>query len=146
MTKRYTKDHEWVELNGDIATVGISTYAAEQLGDVVYAELNDTRGRVAADPRLSAHRVVVRGERGRQGACAPVAAAALRGRERRSTGRDHGPVSGLLDDRNDRRRALEHALPASCNPGSAHWVELTGRGRSRTRQPCSERATSSSRS
>jgi glycine cleavage system H protein len=39
MTKRYTKDHEWVELNGDIATIGISTYAAEQLGDVVYAEL-----------------------------------------------------------------------------------------------------------
>ncbi len=39
MTKRYTKDHEWVELNGDIATVGISKYAAEQLGDVVYAEL-----------------------------------------------------------------------------------------------------------
>ena len=42
MTKRYTKDHEWVELNGDIATVGISTYAAEQLGDVVYAELPAT--------------------------------------------------------------------------------------------------------
>ena len=39
MTKRYTKDHEWVELSGDVATVGISTYAAEQLGDVVYAEL-----------------------------------------------------------------------------------------------------------
>ncbi len=39
MTTRYTKDHEWVRLDGDIATVGISTYAAEQLGDVVYAEL-----------------------------------------------------------------------------------------------------------
>ncbi|MEZ5972807.1 MAG: glycine cleavage system protein GcvH [Hyphomonadaceae bacterium] len=39
MTKRYTKDHEWVELDGGIATVGISAYAAEQLGDVVYAEL-----------------------------------------------------------------------------------------------------------
>lgn len=39
MSKRYTKDHEWVELNGDVATVGISSYAAEQLGDVVYAEL-----------------------------------------------------------------------------------------------------------
>jgi glycine cleavage system H protein len=39
MTMRYTKDHEWVRLEGDIATVGISTYAAEQLGDVVYAEL-----------------------------------------------------------------------------------------------------------
>lgn len=39
MTTRYTKDHEWVRLDGDIATVGISAYAAEQLGDVVYAEL-----------------------------------------------------------------------------------------------------------
>jgi glycine cleavage system H protein len=39
MTTRYTKDHEWVRLDGDIATVGISKYAAEQLGDVVYAEL-----------------------------------------------------------------------------------------------------------
>ncbi|HYD71974.1 MAG TPA: glycine cleavage system protein GcvH [Candidatus Binatia bacterium] len=39
MTTRYTKDHEWVRLEGDIATVGISKYAAEQLGDVVYVEL-----------------------------------------------------------------------------------------------------------
>ncbi|HYU49127.1 MAG TPA: glycine cleavage system protein GcvH [Candidatus Limnocylindria bacterium] len=36
---RYTKDHEWVRLDGDIATVGITAYAAEQLGDVVYVEL-----------------------------------------------------------------------------------------------------------
>lgn len=39
MTTRYTKDHEWVRLVGDIATVGITAYAAEQLGDVVFAEL-----------------------------------------------------------------------------------------------------------
>ena len=39
MTKRYTTDHEWVELNGDVATIGISQYATEQLGDVVYVEL-----------------------------------------------------------------------------------------------------------
>jgi len=39
MTKRYTKDHEWVQLDGDTATIGISPYAAEQLGDVVYVEL-----------------------------------------------------------------------------------------------------------
>jgi glycine cleavage system H protein len=39
MTTRYTKDHEWVRMEGDIAVVGISKYAAEQLGDVVYAEL-----------------------------------------------------------------------------------------------------------
>ena len=37
--KRYTKEHEWVALDGDIATVGITAYAAEQLGDVVYVEL-----------------------------------------------------------------------------------------------------------
>ena len=39
MTTRYTKDHEWVRMEGDVAVVGISQYAAEQLGDVVYAEL-----------------------------------------------------------------------------------------------------------
>jgi glycine cleavage system H protein len=36
---RYTKDHEWVRLDGDIATVGISDYAQEQLGDIVFVEL-----------------------------------------------------------------------------------------------------------
>ena len=36
---RFTKDHEWVELEGDTATVGISAYAADQLGDVVFVEL-----------------------------------------------------------------------------------------------------------
>lgn len=39
MTTRYTKDHEWVRMEGDVAVIGISKYAAEQLGDVVYAEL-----------------------------------------------------------------------------------------------------------
>jgi glycine cleavage system H protein len=36
---RFTKDHEWVELIGDTATIGITAYAAEQLGDVVFVEL-----------------------------------------------------------------------------------------------------------
>ena len=36
---RYSKDHEWVRVDGDVATVGISDYAQEQLGDVVYVEL-----------------------------------------------------------------------------------------------------------
>ncbi|WP_421934633.1 glycine cleavage system protein GcvH [Phenylobacterium sp.] len=35
---RFTKDHEWVVLEGDVATVGITAYAAEQLGDVVFVE------------------------------------------------------------------------------------------------------------
>jgi glycine cleavage system H protein len=37
----FTKDHEWVEVDGDIATIGISAYASEQLGDVVFVELPD---------------------------------------------------------------------------------------------------------
>ena len=36
---RFTKDHEWVVLEGDIATIGITAYAAEQLGDVVFVEV-----------------------------------------------------------------------------------------------------------
>ena len=36
---RYTKDHEWVRVDGEMATVGITAYAAEQLGDVVFVEL-----------------------------------------------------------------------------------------------------------
>ena len=39
MTTRYTRDHEWVRLEGDVAVVGISKYAQEQLGDIVYVEL-----------------------------------------------------------------------------------------------------------
>ncbi|MDI1365613.1 MAG: glycine cleavage system protein GcvH [bacterium] len=38
---RFTKDHEWVAVEGDIATVGITAYAAEQLGDVVFVEVPD---------------------------------------------------------------------------------------------------------
>jgi glycine cleavage system H protein len=38
---KYTKDHEWVELSGDRGKVGITDYAQQQLGDVVYVELPD---------------------------------------------------------------------------------------------------------
>jgi glycine cleavage system H protein len=36
---RFTKDHEWISLEGDIATIGITAYAADQLGDVVFVEV-----------------------------------------------------------------------------------------------------------
>ncbi len=36
---RYSKEHEWVRVDGDVAVVGITHFAQEQLGDVVYAEL-----------------------------------------------------------------------------------------------------------
>jgi glycine cleavage system H protein len=38
---RYTKDHEWVRVEGDEATIGITQYAADQLGDIVFVELPD---------------------------------------------------------------------------------------------------------
>ena len=47
--KRYTKDHEWLVLDGDIATVGITDHAQEQLGDVVHVELPDLDREVAAN-------------------------------------------------------------------------------------------------
>ena len=37
--KYYSEDHEWVEINGDEATVGISEYAANELGDITYVDL-----------------------------------------------------------------------------------------------------------
>ena len=39
MSTRYTKDHEWIRLDGDVATVGITEHAQSQLGDIVYVEL-----------------------------------------------------------------------------------------------------------
>jgi len=39
MSVKYTEDHEWIKMDGDIGTVGITPYAAGQLGDVVYVEL-----------------------------------------------------------------------------------------------------------
>ena len=39
MSTRYTKDHEWIRLDGELATVGITEHAQSQLGDIVYVEL-----------------------------------------------------------------------------------------------------------
>jgi glycine cleavage system H protein len=45
--KRYTKDHEWLQLDGDIATIGITDHAQEQLGDLVHVELPELERTVA---------------------------------------------------------------------------------------------------
>ena len=44
---KYTKDHEWISIDGEIATVGITAYAAEQLGDIVFVDI-DTVGETLA--------------------------------------------------------------------------------------------------
>lgn len=47
MSRFYTEDHEWVEVDGDIGTVGISEYAQGQLGDIVFVEVPDEGKEVA---------------------------------------------------------------------------------------------------
>jgi glycine cleavage system H protein len=46
MTTYYTKQHEWIRVEGDTATIGITAYAARQLGEVVYVELPEEGARL----------------------------------------------------------------------------------------------------
>lgn len=47
MTTWFTQDHEWIRVDGDIATVGITNHAQEQLGDLVFVELPEVGRKVA---------------------------------------------------------------------------------------------------
>ncbi|SDF40337.1 MULTISPECIES: glycine cleavage system protein GcvH [Thalassobaculum] len=47
MVVKYTEDHEWVSVDGDVGTVGITAHAQEQLGDIVFVELPDVGKTVA---------------------------------------------------------------------------------------------------
>jgi glycine cleavage system H protein len=44
---KFSEDHEWIQLDGDIATIGITDYAQKELGDVVYVELPETGSSVS---------------------------------------------------------------------------------------------------
>lgn len=44
---RFTEDHEWLRLDGDIATIGITAHAAQQLGDLVFVQLPDIGSRLS---------------------------------------------------------------------------------------------------
>lgn len=45
----YTKDHEWVKLDGDIATIGITEFAQRELGDIVYVDIDTTGKELSAE-------------------------------------------------------------------------------------------------
>ncbi|MEE9180868.1 MAG: glycine cleavage system protein GcvH [Vicinamibacteria bacterium] len=47
--RQYSKEHEWIKMEGDRGTVGITDYAQKQLGDVVYVELPDVGAKFAAN-------------------------------------------------------------------------------------------------
>ena len=46
--RKYTKDHEWIRISGDTAEIGITDFAQQQLGDVVYVDLPDPGKAIAA--------------------------------------------------------------------------------------------------
>ena len=46
---KYTKDHEWISLEGNIATIGITDFAQKELGDIVYIDINSTGKALSAD-------------------------------------------------------------------------------------------------
>ncbi len=46
---KYTKDHEWISIEGDIATIGITSFAQGELGDIVYIDINTVGKKLAAE-------------------------------------------------------------------------------------------------
>ena len=53
MTTYYTSEHEWISVDGDVGTVGITAFAAEKLGDVVFVELPDAGKQVQKDADMA---------------------------------------------------------------------------------------------
>ncbi len=53
MSTYFTKDHEWLKVEGDVATVGITDFAQNQLGDVVYVELPENGKSVSQDDEVA---------------------------------------------------------------------------------------------
>ena len=49
---KYTKEHEWLQIDGDLVTVGITSYAADQLGDLVFVELPEINCKVSKDDEI----------------------------------------------------------------------------------------------
>ena len=49
----FSKDHEWIEVDGDVATIGISEFAADELGDVVFVELPEVGTTLSAGDKLA---------------------------------------------------------------------------------------------
>lgn len=54
LTTKFSKDHEWIKVEGDIGTIGITNHAQEQLGDVVYVDLPEVGSKVEKDETMGA--------------------------------------------------------------------------------------------
>jgi glycine cleavage system H protein len=93
---KYTDEHEWVALDGDIATVGITDYAADKLGDVVFVELP------AVDSTVTAATVVGEIE------------------STKSVGELYAPLTGVVVEAND--AVVDDPSLVNSDPFGAGWL------------------------
>ncbi|CAH0578345.1 unnamed protein product [Chrysodeixis includens] len=89
-TRFYTKKHEWVSVNDNIGTVGISTYAQEALGEVVFVQLPEVGKEVAAGDECGALESV------------------------KAAGEVYSPVSGTITDKNSEVESKPALINKSC--------------------------------
>ena len=73
--KKFSKKHEWVELNGDIATVGITKHATEMLGDIVFVEIPESGRSVDKDSQAA----VVESTKAASDVCSPISGDIIEG-------------------------------------------------------------------
>src|ERR1700741_4145527 len=92
---RFTQEHEWIRMDGDVAVIGITDYAQQQLGDVVYVELPEIGGRI---------------EKGKEGAVVESAKAASE---------VYAPVSGEVIAIND--ELLGEPAKVNADPMGEGW-------------------------
>ena len=77
MSRYFTEDHEWIEVDGETATIGITDYAQEQLGDIVFAEVPAT----GADLKKGGDAAVVESVKAASDVYAPVSGVVLEGND-----------------------------------------------------------------
>ena len=73
--KKFSKKHEWVELNGDIATVGITKHATKMLGDIVFVEIPESGKSVDKDSQAA----VVESTKAASDVCSPISGDIIEG-------------------------------------------------------------------
>ncbi|SFI24892.1 MULTISPECIES: glycine cleavage system protein GcvH [Microbacterium] len=93
---KYTAEHEWVAVDGDVATVGITDYAADKLGDVVYVDLPAVGTNVTADA-----------------VCGEIEST-------KSVGELYAPLSGEVVEIND--AAVDDPSLVNAEPYEAGWL------------------------
>jgi len=108
MTMYFTKEHEWIRVDGDTATVGISDHAQEQLGDIVFAEVPDAGRRVTRRQEAA----VVESVKAASDVYAPVSGEVLEGNQALALPNAERAMMGIPVNTPDWIRAQDIAMTA----------------------------------